>query len=63
MNLDPTTQLRLLRIQSLIADKNLEVALANRETALDGWLSDHKANCAQLDREIEFIKEEIVKYL
>lgn len=42
MKNDPTIEIRLLRIRSLVADKEMEVATANRELALGGWLSDHQ---------------------
>jgi len=52
-------ELALLKIRSLIADKEFEIALANRELQLGGWISDHQRsiNC------IEFEIEELIKQL
>jgi len=46
-------QIELARINSLVADKQMEVAKANRELSLGGWLHDHAAACLEIDRAIE----------
>ena len=62
MNNDPTIELWLLRIRSLIADKEMEVAKANRENSMGGWLSDHEAAARAIDAEIEHYAGQIAKY-
>ena len=62
MNNDPTIQIWLLRIRSLIADKEMEVAKANRENSMGGWLSDHEGAVRAIDSEIECYAEQITKY-
>lgn len=46
-------ELTRLRIRSLIADKELNVAEANRELAIGGWLSDHYAHNTAINQEID----------
>jgi len=60
--MDITIKLWLLQIESLIADKHLEVALANRELSLGGWQSNHHAQCVEIDKQIDYIQGEIYKY-
>ncbi len=54
-------QIELARINSLIASKQIESAIANRELGLGGWLSDHAEACRLIDKEIEFHFERIQK--
>ena len=61
MKSDQAIQLWILGIRSLIADKEMEVAKANRETSMGGWLSDHDAAARAIDAEIEFYTEQIKK--
>lgn len=60
--MDTTTQLRLLQIASLIADKNMVIATANAELAKGGWLSDHQKQIDMLSSDIDFITNELLKY-
>ncbi len=60
--MDTTTQLWLLKIRSLIADKDFIVATANHELSKGYWLSDHKESINLIDQEIETITENIQKY-
>jgi hypothetical protein len=62
MKNDPTIEIWLLRIRSLVADKEMEVATANRELALGGWLSDHQGAIRAIDAEIEHIATQVAKY-
>jgi len=59
MTLDQQSALRLLQIRSLIANKEMQVATANRELALGEWLQDHQLVINQLDAEIEHITEQL----
>ena len=62
MNNNTTIQLWLLKIRSLIADKEMQVATANREMSLGGWLSDHNAAIAAIDLEIEAYSRLVEQY-
>lgn len=60
MTINQQADLRLLQVRSLIANKEMEIATANRELSLGGnWLSDHQLAINQLDAEIEHIKEQM----
>lgn len=60
--MDTVTQLRLLQIANLIADKNMVIATANRELALDGWKEDHKKMINMLNSDIDSITTEVLRY-
>ena len=62
MNNDPTVELWFLTIRSLIADKEMEIAIANKETASGGWLSDHCAAIAAINSDIEHYMNAVRKY-
>ncbi len=47
------SQEMLLKIRSLIADKEFEIALANRELQLGGWITDHQHSINCIEFEIE----------
>ena len=59
MTIDQQSALRLLQIRSLVANKEMQVATANRELALGGWIQDHQLVINQLDAEIEHITEQL----
>jgi hypothetical protein len=58
LNIDPTIAGYLLRIESLVVDKRLVAATAERELSKGDWLSDHN----KAAQEIEFYFEQIRKY-
>lgn len=60
--METLTQLRLLQIASLIADKNMVIATANRELALGGWKEDHPKSIDMFNSDIDAITSEILKY-
>jgi hypothetical protein len=60
--MDTVTQLRLLQIASLIADKNMVIATANREFALGGWKEDHQKSIDMFNADIDSITTEILRY-
>ena len=60
--MDAITQLRLLQIASLIADKNMVIATANRELDNGGWLSDHQEAIDMCNSGIESLSTEILRY-
>lgn len=60
--MDTVTQLRILQISSLIADKNMVIATANAELAKGGWLSDHQKNIDMLNADIDALTNELLKY-
>jgi len=45
-------QILLLRIQSLIVDKQMCVACANRDEAKGGWLFDHAGELNEINKEL-----------
>lgn len=45
-------ELLLLKLRDVIASKEFEIAIANRENNMDGWLSDHKEAIICYDLEI-----------
>ena len=55
MTIDQQSELRLLQIRSLIVNKEMQVATANRELSLGGWLQNHQIAINSLDSEIEFL--------
>lgn len=61
MTFDQRTTLRLLQIRSLIVNKEMQVATANRELSLGHWLQDHQLVINQLDAEIERLSDLIVR--
>lgn len=61
MNNNQTIELWLLIIRSLVANKEMEVAKANRENSMGGWLSDHEAAARAIDTEIERYVGQIAK--
>lgn len=60
--MEATTQLRLLQIASLIADKNMVIATANRELELGGWKTDHQKSIDMFNSDIDSITTEILRY-
>lgn len=61
--MDTITELRLLQIKNLIANKEMVIATANRELTLGGcWLSDHQGMVDMFERDIDAITQEIYKY-
>lgn len=60
--MDTVTQLRLLQISSLIADKNMVIATANAELAKGGWLADHQKHIDMLNSDIDSLTNELLKY-
>jgi len=61
MNSETMALIELARINSLIADKNKEIAIANRELSLGHWLSDHATACEEINKCIEYHFERISK--
>lgn len=54
MNTDQAIQLHLLRIASLVASKNMEIATANMELQhCEHWRTDHQTVINGIDAEIE----------
>ena len=51
--MNPKIELQLLKIRNLIADKEFEVACANREQSLGGWQCDHPGMIASISQEID----------
>ena len=60
--METVTQLRLLQIASLIADKNMVIATANRELALGEWKQDHQKSIDMFNSDIDSITTEILRY-
>jgi len=52
-------KIKLLQIESLIADKNYEIAIANRELSNGDWLYDHNSAIRDISDKIDLIIEEI----
>lgn len=52
-------ELLLLKIRSLIEDKAMVTATANRELSLGGWLSDWQKCHAEIDGEIQKMIQEL----
>lgn len=52
-------ELILLKIRSLIEDKAMVTATANRELALGGWLSDHQKFLQEINMEIDQLFEQL----
>lgn len=50
-----------LKIRNLLADKEFETALANRELNMGDWLSDHKTAYWWIDAEIQKLWKELAK--
>lgn len=48
-------ELILLRIQNLIADKEFNTAIANRELALGGWKANHEESYNIIETEIQHL--------
>ncbi len=48
-----TKEILLLSIQNLIADKEFNTALANRELALGGWRANYEDIHSQIENEIQ----------
>jgi hypothetical protein len=46
-------ELAILKIRSLIADKEMIVEMAKRDNARDGWLCDYHAWSKEIDAEIQ----------
>lgn len=59
MKNDSRIEILLLRIRSLVADKEMEIATANRELALGGWLSDHQGSMLAMNVEIERLATQV----
>jgi hypothetical protein len=55
----PPEEIILLKIRNLIADKEMEVAIANKEMDLGNWLCDHALIVRELDNEIQQLFKEL----
>lgn len=54
------TELRILQLRSLIADKEVVIQNMERENQLGGWLFDHNENVRQIDDLIADKQREIL---
>lgn len=63
--MDTITQLRLLQISSLIADKNYIIACANADHGRHGnkgWTHDHQKDIDRINSDIDSLTNELLKY-